>query len=96
MAIGKDPFAHPYTRRATYGGLLSVVLVWLLGYLAINGWIPVPDDYEHVITWDRLLFASIILLILTSGLTMIVPLLLAAKQKRLEEERPYPPSRPDK
>ena len=85
----KNPFTHSYTRRVVWCGTLIVALILLLGYLAINGLIPVPGDYEHVVTWDNLLFASVLVLIVTSGLSVAVPAWLAMRQKQIEDERPH-------
>ena len=89
MAIGRSPFAHPCVRRAQYVGLLVIALVWLFGFLIIEGWIPVPNGYEGTVTWDGLWLASVILLMVISALTIVIPLWFAAKQKRVDEERPF-------
>ena len=89
MTISSNPFAHPYVRRAQYVGLLVIALVWLFGFLIIEGWIPVPNGYEGTVTWDGLWLASVILLMVISALTIVIPLWFAAKQKRVDEERPF-------
>ncbi len=89
MSISSNPFAHPYARRALYGGLLVIAFVWLFGFLIIEGWIPVPDGYEMTFTVDGLWLASVILLMVISALTIVIPLWFAAKQKRVDEERTF-------
>ena len=89
MANIGNPFTHPAVRWVLYGGGLLIVLAWLGGLLVIENWMYLPAPYRETVTWDNLLLASVIVLIVMSGLSMVIPLWLSAKQKRLEEERPY-------
>lgn len=82
-----DPFSHRYTRRATTGALSAVALIWIVGYLAIEGWIALPDDYDAVLTWDDLLFASVVVLIAASGISFAVAAWLRIRQQQTQGQK---------
>ena len=79
------PPAHRLVRRLKLILIVLIVVVFLMGWLRYQGWLP--ESWQRVVSFDDILKFGIILGIVGSGLVSVVGLSITAKEKYREAKR---------
>ena len=79
------PPSHLLVRRLKLTLIALIVVVFLVGWLRYQGWLP--ESWQRLVSFDDILKFGIILGIAGSGLVSVVGLSIAAKEKYREEKR---------